>query len=101
MAAARLVGRTYAPGSVDVDPRLVAAIRHVNRTLSDHEVETLADAILAGRPVLLRYRSASSTVTERVVSELELSGHQLAGWCHLRDDDRVFTVAGILSVSHP
>jgi len=100
-AAARLVGRVHAPMSVTVDPRLVDSIRGVNRVLSDHEVDTLAEAVVGGRPVRLLYRSASSNVTDRVVSDLELSGQHLAGWCHLRDDDRVFRVSEILAVSHP
>jgi hypothetical protein len=40
-------------------------------------------------------------VTDRIVSELELSGHLLAGWCHLREDERAFRVSEILSVAHP
>ena len=100
-AAARLVGVAHARGTSTVDPRLVAAIRHANRSLSDHEVVTLAEAVLAGKAVRIRYRSASSSVTDRVVSDLELSGHLLAGWCHLRNDERVFRLSEILSVAQP
>jgi hypothetical protein len=100
-AAARLVGVAYAPGTSFADPQLVAVIRRGNRTLSNPEVTTLAEAILAGQAVRIRYRSASSALTDRVVSELELSGHLLAGWCHLRHDERVFRVSEILSVAYP
>lgn len=100
-AAARLVGLTRAPGSVDLDPGIVQLIRRANRVLSDHEIETLAAAVHDGGPVRIRYRSASSAVTDRVVSDLEISGHHVMGWCHLRDDDRDFLLAGILSVAHP
>jgi hypothetical protein len=100
-AAARLAGLTCAPGSVDLDPRIVTVIRRSNRVLSDHEVDTLAAAVHDGSPVRIRYRSTSSAVTDRVVSDLEVSGHHVMGWCHLRDDDRDFLLAGILSVAHP
>ncbi len=100
-AAARLVGRTHAPATVTADPGLVTTIRRANRALSNHEVETLAEAVVHGWPVRIRYRSASSSVTDRVVSDLELSGTHLAGWCHLREDDRVFRLGEVLSVSHP
>ena len=100
-AAARLVGIAHARGTSIADPRLVAAIRHANRSLSDPEVMTLAEAVLAGKAVRIRYRSASSSVTDRVVSDLELSGHLLEGWCHLRNDERVFRLSEILSVAYP
>ncbi|MEP6650126.1 MAG: helicase C-terminal domain-containing protein [Lapillicoccus sp.] len=100
-AAARLQGIPHALGSAPIDPRLVAAIRRANRRLAESEIATLAEAILAGESVRIRYRSASSSVTERVVSELELSGHLLGGWCHLRNAERVFRVAEILSVAYP
>jgi len=100
-AAARLVGVLHAPGTRDTDPGLVAAIRRANRTLSHDEIETLAAAVSRGEAVRIRYRSAGSVVTERVVSELVLSGYLLEGWCHLRNAERAFRVSEILSVAYP
>lgn len=98
-AAARLVGQAVAPGTPTADPRLVSTLRRANRTLSDREIIHLADAILRARPVRIRYRSATSAVTERVVSELAFSDYLLSGWCHLRRDERDFRVDQILSVA--
>jgi hypothetical protein len=99
-AAARLVGLRHAPGSGTADRHLVSAIRRANRTLSEPEIDTLAEALLAGQAVRIRYRSASSALTERVVSDLELSGQLLEGWCHLRNAERVFRLSEILSVGY-
>jgi predicted DNA-binding transcriptional regulator YafY len=35
-----------------------------------------------------------------VVSDLELSGQLLEGWCHLRNAERVFRLSEILSVGY-
>jgi hypothetical protein len=100
-AAARLVGVLHGPGTRDADPGLVAAIRRANRTLSLDEIETLAAAVIRGEAVRIRYRSAGSSVTERVVSELVFSGYLLEGWCHLRNAERAFRVSEIQSVGYP
>ncbi len=100
-AAARLVGVLHSPDARDADLGLVAAIRRANRTLSLDEIQTLAAAVMCGEAVRIRYRSAGSSVTERVVSELVFSGYLLEGWCHLRNAERAFRVSEILSVAYP
>lgn len=100
-AAARLVGVLHAPSTGHTDPGLVTAIRRANRVLSPDEIEMLAAAVMEGGAVRIRYRSASSSVTERVVSELVFSGHLLEGWCHLRNAERAFRVSEIESVAYP
>ncbi len=99
-AAARLVGLTHAAGGQERDRPLEAAIRRANRRLSDDEVQTLARAVGRDGSVRIRYRSATGALTDRVVSDLELAGQQLVGWCHLRADERAFLLSGVLSVSH-
>lgn len=58
----------------------------------------LARALADGRPVELDYRAASGRVTTRVVEELVDLDGRLEGYCHLRDDDRVFSPSGVLAV---
>jgi Helicase conserved C-terminal domain len=100
-AAARLVGTLRAARGTDADPKLVAALRGVNRVLSDDEVRILASAIVEGGAVLIRYRSASGSITDRVISDMVYSGNLLEAWCHLRDDTRNFLASEVLSVDYP
>lgn len=58
----------------------------------------LARALNDGRPVEIDYRASSGRVTTRVVEELEDVDGRLEGYCHLRDDDRVFSPSGVLAV---
>ncbi len=67
--------------------------------LGPAEVRQLAHAIDSGRPILIEYRSATGGQTSRVVSELDLDPPYLTGWCHLREDERVFSLAGIRSAT--
>lgn len=100
-AAARLVGTLEAAGGTDADPKLVAALRRVNRVLSDDEVRILASAIIECGAVLIRYRSSSGSITDRVISDMVYSGNLLEAWCHLRDDTRNFLASEVLSVDYP
>lgn len=96
-AAGRL-RRGEAPPQDGTSPRLEAEIRRHTRRLSEAEVRHLAYAIQHRVPVQLRYRSASGGVTVRLVSDLALRGGYLYGWCHLRQDERFFSLDGVLSV---
>lgn len=100
-AAARLVGTRRAAGATDADPKLVAERRRVNRVLSDDEVPILATANVEGGAVLIRYRSATGSITDRVISDMVYSGNLLEAWCHLRDDTRNFLASEVLSVDYP
>jgi hypothetical protein len=100
-AAARLVGTVRAAADRRADPTLVAALRRVNRVLSDDEVRILASAIIESGAVLIRYRSASGSITDRVISDLAYSGDVIEAWCHLREDTRDFLAAQVLSVDYP
>ncbi|MGW3724666.1 WYL domain-containing protein, partial [Streptomyces sp. NPDC000851] len=66
--------------------------------LSLADVRQLAHAIDEGREVTIEYVAASGSRTVRTLSELELDAPYLYAWCHLRDDDRVFTLSRIHGV---
>ncbi len=100
-AAARLVGTLRAAGAADADPKLAAELRRVNRVLTDDEVQILASAIVEGGAVLIRYRSASGSITDRVISDMVYSGNLLEAWCHLRNDTRNFLASEVLAVDYP
>lgn len=65
-------------------------------TLTD--VRQLAHALDAGEPVTIEYVAASGNRTVRTVSDLEMDPPLLYAYCHLREDDRVFTLSRIQSV---
>ena len=62
-------------------------------------VRLMAHAVDERQPVLIRYRSSSGSVTERVVSDLVLWPPFVDAYCHLRQDQRTFTVSSILDVA--
>ncbi|WP_409471062.1 helicase-associated domain-containing protein [Streptomyces sp. HC307] len=68
------------------------------RLLSLADVRQLAHAIDEGREVTIEYVAASGSRTVRTLSELELDAPYLYAWCHLRNDDRVFTLSRIHGV---
>ncbi|MER5211283.1 helicase C-terminal domain-containing protein [Streptomyces sp. NPDC002838] len=68
------------------------------RLLSLADVRQLAHAINEGRPVTIEYVAASGSRTVRTLSELDLDPPHLYAWCHLRDDERVFTLSRIQGV---
>lgn len=67
-----------------------------NLTYSD--VRQLAHAIDAGTAITVEYVAASGNRTVRTLSELVLDPPHLYAWCHLRDDERVFTLSRIHGV---
>ena len=106
-----------APSSV-VDPRLLAerlliagdvdlplpsgtaaALAHAAPYLTPDEIDRLAGAIEDGGRLRIQYRAASGAVTRRVIRDPDLDGGMLYAWCELREDERVFSVARILSVA--
>lgn len=66
--------------------------------LADVERHQLAYAIENQAPVTITYRAATGGFSTRTISELELAGDTLYAWCHLREDQRVFTLGRIISV---
>ncbi|MEU1287938.1 helicase C-terminal domain-containing protein [Kitasatospora sp. NPDC005856] len=68
------------------------------RNLSFTDIRQLAHAVDEGRAVTIEYVATSGTTTVRTLSRLELDAPYLHAWCHLRDDDRMFTLSRIHEV---
>lgn len=68
------------------------------RLLALTDVRQLAHAIDEGLAVTIEYVAASGSRTIRTLSELDLDPPYLYAWCHLRDDERVFTLSRIHGV---
>ncbi|MFE7949923.1 helicase C-terminal domain-containing protein [Streptomyces sp. NPDC057426] len=62
------------------------------------DVRQLAHAIDAGQAITVEYVAASGNRTVRTLSRLELDPPHLEAWCHLREDERVFTLSRIHGV---
>jgi hypothetical protein len=70
--------------------------------LDPSEVDLLMTALETEEAVRIEYVDSSGRFSDRVVEPLELEGTQLLhAWCHLRDDERMFTLSRIWSVSAP
>ena len=70
---------------------------HADR-LSLTDVRQLAHAVDTGQAITIEYDAASGRHSVRSVSELVLDPPYLHAWCHLRNDERVFTLSRIASV---
>lgn len=68
------------------------------RRLSLADVRQLAHAIDEGQAVTIEYVAASGSRTVRTLGELDLDPPYLYAWCHLRGDERVFTLSRIHGV---
>lgn len=85
--------------------RLAAAVTTTEKVaamaprLAPDEVALLAYAVETGEPVTLDYVDTNGSLTRRVVSGCALDPPVMDAWCHLRQDDRVFTVSHIHGVS--
>jgi len=75
-----------------------AAVEAFGVRIDPVQQRQLAFAIDQQVPVKITYQSASGGVTTRVISDIELVNGLLYAWCHLRDDDRVFSIDRIQSV---
>ncbi|WP_137994421.1 helicase-associated domain-containing protein [Streptomyces vilmorinianum] len=62
------------------------------------DVRQLAHAIDAAHAIAVEYVAASGNRTVRTLSRLELDPPYLEAWCHLREDERVFTLSRIHGV---
>ena len=51
----------------------------------------------------ITYRSSTGGITTRMISDIEMVNGLMYAWCHLRDDDRVFSIDRIQAVApvHP
>lgn len=76
-----------------------ARVRELGPHLEQHEVAVLAHAIDHGGAVLISYVDVNGRGTERVISDVTLFPPFIEAWCHLRNDERMFSISGIGSVS--
>ncbi len=81
-----------------VSATLVAVKRGAPR-LTAGEARLLAHAVDTGTPVRIDYLSSTGSTTSRIIDELELDHGAIEAWCRLRDDQRRFTLNGILAVA--
>src|SRR6266542_1475882 len=81
----------------DSDPQ--ESIGYWAPQLTRFQVRLLAHALKHGSPVRIEYTNAQGTSSNRVIEPLDLDGHLLEAWCHLRDDERVFALDRIESVA--
>ncbi|MFI5645123.1 helicase C-terminal domain-containing protein [Kitasatospora sp. NPDC051705] len=68
------------------------------RNLPFTDVRQLAHAVNDGQAITIEYVATSGNTTVRTLSRLELDAPYLHAWCHLRNDERVFTLSRIHGV---
>ncbi|MFJ9445785.1 helicase-associated domain-containing protein [Kitasatospora sp. NPDC101235] len=68
------------------------------RNLPFTDVRQLAHAVNDGQAITIEYVATSGNATVRTLSRLELDAPYLHAWCHLRNDERVFTLSRIHGV---
>jgi len=66
--------------------------------LDEVERRQLAFAIDHQVPVSITYLSATGGTTTRTISDIELVNGLMYAWCHLRDDERVFSLDRVQAV---
>jgi hypothetical protein len=103
LAARLLAAPTTAPepdpsGGVPFDSDTEEIIAEHTRRLPLTDVRQLAHAVDEGQAVTIEYVATSGSRTVRTLSRLELDPPYLHAWCHLRDDERVFTLSRIHGV---
>jgi len=80
----------------DTDTEEIIADHASRLPLTD--VRQLAHAVAEGGAITIEYVAASGSHTVRSLSELALDPPYLHAWCHLRNDERMFTLSRIRSV---
>ncbi|MET9830926.1 helicase-associated domain-containing protein [Streptomyces sp. NPDC006385] len=97
-------GRIAAPGvakaPAPVDPNVLATrlLKAPTTPPAPGPLDGGAHAIDAGEPSTVEYVAASGSRTVRTLSRHMLDPPYLEAWCHLRDDERVFTLSRIHGV---
>ncbi|MEJ5943675.1 helicase-associated domain-containing protein [Pseudokineococcus basanitobsidens] len=86
-----------APTAPPVDER-EQMLRHLAPRLPTAQARLLLHAEKVGQTVVLTYRSSSGRITTRAVSEMRIRGRTLVAWCHLREDERAFSLERVLEV---
>lgn len=96
--AGRLAGATAGPGTLELGSDTEFVLDATNG-LDGAQARLLAHAIEHRAPVCIEYVSGSGGRTERVIEPIQLVFDALQAWCRLRDDERIFRLDRILSVS--
>ncbi|UNM16438.1 helicase C-terminal domain-containing protein [Streptomyces formicae] len=68
------------------------------KALALTDIRQLAHAIHESEPITIEYVATSGNHTIRTVSELDFDPPYLHAYCHLREDERVFTLSRIQAV---
>ncbi|HKG52294.1 MAG TPA: helicase-associated domain-containing protein [Actinomycetales bacterium] len=97
-ALAQALVRAGDPGLREPASLTEANVRRQAPHLSGAQARLLGHAVDTGTDVVIDYVAASGARTRRRVGDLALSGSTLYGWCHLRHDERFFSLSGIESV---
>ncbi|MPZ28749.1 MAG: hypothetical protein GEV12_20720 [Micromonosporaceae bacterium] len=91
------------PDPVDVAPSEPADVVDILADWAGHlapgERRLLAHAIETDGAVTIGYTNAQGNHTTRVIDSVELDGAHLIAWCHLRDDERMFSLHRIDTVA--
>ena len=83
------------------DSPTAALLGSLNPRLDGAELDLLADAVDHRRDVRITYSDRNGTISHRVVTPEQVLHRWLVAWCHLRHDEREFTVEKILDVAPP
>ncbi|MEU9620432.1 helicase C-terminal domain-containing protein [Streptomyces sp. NPDC048155] len=85
-------------GGIPFDTDTEEIIAGNARRLSLTDVRQLAHAVDDSRAITIEYVATSGSRTIRTLSRLDLDPPYLNAWCHLRNDERVFTLSRIHGV---
>ncbi|MFC0529218.1 helicase-associated domain-containing protein [Phytohabitans kaempferiae] len=86
-------------GVVPTSMSVARAVRDHASHLTTAQRLLLIGAVSRGTPIEISYTNADGEASRRVIEPAELDGPKLTAWCQLRDDERVFLLSRIESVS--
>ncbi|CAO5252600.1 Helicase XPB/Ssl2 N-terminal domain-containing protein [Frankia sp. AgKG'84/4] len=85
-------------GIPELSPR-ASDLSRLNDRLAEAELTLLAEAIDSHTDIVITYRDKNGSRTIRRVQPGTMYGRWLVAYCHLRNDDREFTIANIETVA--
>lgn len=97
--ARTLIEEHDAPSAPAPASLTLVRLRELAVRLSPAEQAVLAHAVDTGDSVHIEYVDVNGKYTDRVVSDLDVMPPFLLGWCHLRQDERMFSLANIESAA--
>jgi len=97
--ARTLIDEHDAPPSPAPASLTLVRLRELALRLSPAEQAVLAHAVDAGGSVHIEYVDVNGKYTDRIVSDLDVMPPFLLGWCHLRQDERMFSLGNIESAA--